>query len=87
MDFTNAEKERITQLYGNDFQDITPDDAQLIGRWEAWKALNEAEYQTKMNILKAEAEQRLEQNQTRFEQSMENLNELHQMAVRRFEEL
>ena len=62
MDFTNEEKERITQLYGNDFKDITPDDAQLIGRWESWKALNQAEYQAKMEAIKLEAQQKLEQN-------------------------
>ena len=42
MDFTNAEKERINQLYGTDFENITPEDALLIGRWEAWKATQES---------------------------------------------
>ena len=85
MDFTQEEKERITQLYGTDFKDITPDDAMLIGRWEAWKATQESEHQAKIEAIKAETELKLRQSETEFAQAMSNLNELHQAALRRLE--
>ena len=83
----NEEKERINQLYGNDFADITPDDAMLIGRWEAWKATQEAEQQAKIEAIKAETDLKLEQCRAQFDASMENLNELHNAAMRRLEAL
>lgn len=87
MDFTQAEKERINQLYGTDFQDITPDDALLIGRWEAWKAVNESEHQAKLDAIKAESEQKLEQSQAQYELAMQNLEELHTLALERYKGL
>lgn len=85
MDFTNEEKERINQLYGNDFKDIKPEDAELIGRWEAWKAVNASEHQAKIEAIKAQADQKLEQNKAEFDKAMENLNSLHDIALKRFE--
>ena len=85
MDFTQEEKERINQLYGTDFKDITPEDALLIGRWEAWKATQESEHQAKIEAIKAETELKLKQSETEFAQAMRNLNELHQAALKRLE--
>ena len=85
MDFTQEEKERINQLYGTDFKDITPDDAMLIGRWEAGKATQESEHQAKIEAIKAETELKLQQSETEFAQAMSNLNELHQAALKRLE--
>lgn len=83
MDFTQAEKERINQLYGNDFADIAPDDALLIGRWEAWKATQASEHQARIDAIKAESDLKLEQSKTEFEQAFANLRELHNMALER----
>lgn len=87
MEFTQAEKERINELYGNDFQGITPDDAVLIGRWESWKALNEDEHKAKIEAIKAESDLKLEQSKTEFQQAIDNLRELHDRAVERLENL
>ena len=87
MDFTNEEKERINQLYGTDFKDITPEDAALIGRFEAWKATQESEHQAKMKAIEDEMQAHVEAAQAQHEQAMNNLAELHAMAIARLERL
>ena len=85
MDFTNDEKERINQLYGNGFNDLTPDDAELIGRWEAWKAVTESEHQAKLDAIHAETQAKLEAVQAESAKALENLEALHQAALARLE--
>lgn len=85
MEFTNEEKERINQLYGTDFKDITPNDALLIGRWEAWKATQESEHRAKIEALKAESNVKAQYAQEEHEQAMHNLQELHDAALKRLE--
>ena len=85
MDFTNAEKERINQLYGNDFEGITPEDASLIGRWEAWKAVNDAEFQAKVTAIEAESKAKLEQSEALHRKAKTNLEELRDAALARLE--
>lgn len=85
MDFTNEEKERITQLYGNDFADITPEDAQLIGRWEAWKATTEASYQAQMQSIKEQTETIVTETRSLYEQAKSNLETLQSAALARLE--
>lgn len=84
-DFTNDEKERINQLYGSDFEGITPDDAQLIARWEQAKTLVNAEYQAKQEALQEETQLRQAQSVELFEHAKANLQELHDIAIRRLE--
>lgn len=83
MDFTQEEKERINQLYGNDFADITPEDALLIGRWESWKATNADEHKARIEAIQEESELKLKQSEMEFKQAMDNLRELHDMALER----
>lgn len=85
MDFTNEEKERITQLYGNDFADITPEDAQLIGRWEAWKATTETSYQAQMQSIKEQTETIVTETRSLYEQAKSNLETLQNAALARLE--
>lgn len=85
MDFTNEEKERINQLYGNDFKDIKPEDAQLIARWESWKATQEDEHRAKIEALEAESAARLEAAAEQAEYAMQTLKELRDAAVARYE--
>ena len=87
MEFTNAEQERINQLYGNDFEGITPDDAQLIARWESWKATQEAEYRAKTDALKEELQAKIEDSKRVTDKAMENLEELKNAALARLERL
>lgn len=87
MDFTNEEKERINQLYGTDFKDITPEDAQLIGRWEAWKATEDARYKAELKALQDEADLKMKNASALYEQARDNLTELHDKALARFDKL
>lgn len=85
MDFTHEEKERINQLYGNGFDGITPDDAELIGRWEAWKAVTESEHQAKLEAIRAEMQAKLEAVQIESAKALETLEALRQAALARLE--
>ena len=87
MEFTNAEQERINQLYGNDFKDITPDDAQLIARWESWKATQDLEYRAKTDALKAETQAKMEESKRIADKAMADLEELKLAALARLERL
>ena len=84
-DFTNEQKQRIDYLYGNDFKDITPDDAMLIAQWEQAKALNDAEFQAKISAIEAETQAKVENSREMHEQAMSNLKEMHQAAMKRLE--
>lgn len=83
--FSNVEKERINQLYGNDFEGITPNDAILIARWERAKAIEESEHAARMQAIKAESQANLEQSRAFFDKAMENLNAQHEAAMKRLE--
>ena len=83
MDFTQAELERINLLYGTDFKDITPDDALLIGRWEAQKAVREDEHRARIEAMNEKTKKDIEHSTELFEKSMANLEELHDMALSR----
>lgn len=85
MDFTNEEKDRINQLYGNDFKDIKPEDAPLIARWESWKATQEDEHKAKIEALRAESAARLESITQESNLAMKTLQELRDAAVARYE--
>lgn len=85
MDFTNEEKERINHLYGNGFNGITPEDAALLGRWEAWKAVTESEHQAKLDAIRAETQAKLEAVQAESAKALENLEALQQAALARLE--
>lgn len=84
-EFTKAEIDRINKLYGNDFADITPDDVLLIARFERVKALQEAEYQAKVDAIKAENETKLKESTMYYQKAMENLETIKQAALSRLE--
>ena len=86
-EFTNEEKYRIDALYGTDFEDITPEDAQLIARYEAYKAKEDERIQAEIKTMQAETEQRLAYAKEQQKQAMDNLNELHERALARLERL
>lgn len=82
-EFTNAQKQRIDYLYGNDFEGITPEDALLIAQWEQAKAINDAEFQAKMSAIEAETQARIENSREMHEQAMGNLQVMHDAAMER----
>lgn len=87
MEFTNTEQERINQLYGNDFTDIKPEDAELIARWEAWKASQELEYKAKTDALKAETNAKMEESKRIADKAIADLEYLKNAALARLERL
>lgn len=84
-EFSNEEKQRLDQLYGNDFKDITPDDAQLIARYEAWKAVNESKHKAEIESIKAETAIRIENARKQSEYALSTLKELRDRARNRYE--
>lgn len=85
FDFTNEEKDRINQLYGNDFKGITPDDAQLIARFEQFKAVQNAKFKAESEAIAAQAQANLENANRIAETALANLNELHERAIARLD--
>jgi myo-inositol-1-phosphate synthase len=86
-EFTNEEKYRIDALYGTDFENITPEDAQLIARYEAYKAKEDEKIQAEIKAIQDESAQRLEYAKEQQKQAMDNLNELHARALARIERM
>ena len=86
-EFTVAEKDRINLLYGTDFADITPEDVQLIARFERVKAVGAAKFQAEMELMQQESQAKIETTQALHEQAMANLQELQQAALERLERI
>jgi hypothetical protein len=87
MDFTNEEKARINALYGNDFKEITPEDAALIARWEQHKAEQNAVLQAKTNAIKLEALNNIENANEIATIAKNNLKALKDVALARLERI
>ena len=85
--FTQEELARINQLYGTDFVDITPDDASLIGRWEARKALKDSEHEAKLKTYKEDSRAKIEDSKRIADKAISNLEELKNAAIARLERL
>lgn len=84
-EFTNEELHRIDVLYGNDFEDIKPEDASLIARWEQKTALESAEAQARFEAIEAEAAAKVEQAKKTAEYARKSLSELKNKALARLE--
>ena len=59
MQFTKAEKERLNQLYGKDFEGVTPDDVKLIARWEVYNATMQTQIDDMQTEIKTQADKQL----------------------------
>lgn len=86
-EFTNEEKQRIDYLYGNDFKDITPNDALLIARFEVCKAKQDEEHKAIIAAIQAETEMKLANAKIEHERAMNNLETLKDEALKRLEVL
>ena len=82
-EFTNEEKERITQLYGNDFADATPDDYKLIARWEQAKAESAAKFEMENSLIREELEARKKLMLDQTQHALDTVNELKIAALER----
>lgn len=83
--FTNEELERINQLYGNDFNGITAEDAALIARWERDRARTNALASQKAELMQKETAAKIEIAKQEYEDAKVRLDELHALAVKRYE--
>ena len=86
-DFTKEELHRIDYLYGTDFKDIKPEDAPLIGRFEAERAKQDAEFQKHLQTMQDEANAKIKACEAEKKQALANLKELHDAAIARLESL
>lgn len=86
-EFTVAEKDRINLLYGTDFEDITPEDAILIARYERYKAETDAKIKAEVELMKQAAKADAETKQIEHQQAMNNLQEVLQAALKRLERI
>lgn len=86
-EFTVAEKDRINLLYGTDFADITPEDAELIARFERYKAINEERFLNEMQLRERESQLKMETTKAQHDLAMSNLEELQKAALKRLERL
>ena len=85
MDFTTEGKDRINVLNGTNFEGITPEDAELICRWEAWKAVNDANITAENEAREEMAALRIKQSEMQHEYAMETLREMRDRAKARLE--
>lgn len=86
-EFTNDELHRIDVLYGTDFEEVTPEDAQLIARWERARALQDAELQARLDALTAEAEEKKRIGAEIAQSAHEALAQLRDAALARLERI
>ena len=86
-DFTKDELHRIDYLYGTDFKDIKPEDALLIGRFEAERAKQDAEFQKHLQTMQDEANAKIKACESEKRKALANLKELHNAAIARLEKL
>lgn len=85
MQFTNEEKKRIDLLYGNDLKDVTPDDVQLIAKWERHKLELETEQNARILAISKENEARLSAIEKQAKLAMATLQEMRDAAIKRYE--
>lgn len=86
-EFTQAEKARIDELYGNDFEGITPEDMPLIQRYEQYKALNDARFKAEIEMMQKEADAKIAEAHETAVLARERLEERAQRSRERWEVL
>ena len=86
MDFTKDELRKIDALYNADLQDATVEDLQLIIRWERASAVNDTLESEKIAAIRAESQARAQAHEKLYEQARDNLQTLHDLAVKRYED-
>lgn len=87
FDFTNEEKHRLDVLYGEDFQNITPNDMPLIQRYEQYKAQNNAILQAKLDAQKEETQAYIEEMQKNEALARQIMQDKANQAKARYERL
>lgn len=86
-EFTQAEKARIDELYGNDFAGITPADIPLIQKYEQFKTVNEARFKAEIEAMQKEAEAKIIEAHETAKLARDLLEERAQRSRERWEVL
>ena len=85
LGFTEQERHRIDQIYKNDLENMSSDDARLLIRWET--ALTEAKTLANQEVQNAQTEMqtRLQIAQEQAQEASAALQELKNAALSRLE--
>lgn len=86
-EFTTDEKQRIDMLYGTDFEEIKPEDAKLIARYEAWKTRQETLGTIEAEQIRATAENNRANANEYAKQAMQALEDMKVAALARLESI
>ena len=82
-EFTEKERNTIDDIYRREFQDMTPDEVQLLLRWNAAQAKNDELVKAEIAAMNAEKEARIEETRKTAEKARRNLTELKNAAKKR----
>jgi hypothetical protein len=82
-DFTEAERAMINDIYKREFQDMTPDEVQLYGEWQAVNARLDANVQARRETLEAEMTANVEIYRETEKAAIDTLEALKDLALAR----
>ena len=82
-EFTEHERNTIDDIYKREFQDMTPDEVQLLLRWNAAQAKNDELVKAEIAAMNDEKEARIEETRKTAETARRNLTELKDAAKKR----
>ncbi len=83
--FTEHERDLITDLARREYQDMTPEEVQLYARWQSAKALEESDYQHALEQREALTAEKLALAQAQNEAAISAINQIRDMAVAYYE--
>lgn len=82
-EFTEKERNTIDDIYRREFQGMTPEEVQLLLRWNAAQAKNDELVKAEIAAMNAEKEARIEETRKTAEKARRNLAELKNAAKKR----
>lgn len=86
-DFTNEEKERINQLYGNEFAEASYDDIQLIIRWEYSKGVYDGVNSEEARLMREKTQADIDKTRAEADLARAEFEALVNKAKARYEEV
>jgi len=86
-EFTNEEKERINQLYGNGFDEVSYSDVLLIIRWEYAKGYHDGVNSEETRLLRENMQADIEKTQAEADLARAEFERLVNAAKSRYEDV
>jgi hypothetical protein len=80
-DFTETERTAINDIYKREFQDMTPDEVQLYGEWQAVNARLDADVQARRETLETEMTASVEMYRETEKAAIDTLEALKNLAL------